>query len=214
MSRVCLTFDNGPEPGVTEGVLDALAARGLKATFFVIGRKLEDANRRRLAERTRAEGHRVGNHTYTHSVPLGRMEGAASQAEIDRTQDLLGDLAPERLFRPYGDGGVIGPHLLSGRARDRLAAARFTCVVWNAVPRDWADPQGWVDTALALCAAREHSLLVLHDLPTGAMRLLPTFLDRLAEIGADVTTDLPSDCLPIVAGKIMAGCGRFVTPGP
>src|SRR4029077_18310068 len=43
-----LTFDNGPEPGVTPRVLDILRERGIKATFFVIGEKLGDPERRRL----------------------------------------------------------------------------------------------------------------------------------------------------------------------
>ena len=68
---VTLTFDNGPEPEVTPGVLDTLAAAGIKATFFVLGHKLALPGRRALAERAAAEGHWIGNHTYTHSTPLG-----------------------------------------------------------------------------------------------------------------------------------------------
>ena len=51
-----LTFDNGPEPGVTPRVLDVLRERGIKTTFFVIGEKLGDGERRRLAVRGRTLG--------------------------------------------------------------------------------------------------------------------------------------------------------------
>src|SRR5262245_46296092 len=82
-----LSFDNGPEPGGTPLVLDILAERGIKSTFFVIGEKLADPERRRLARRARAEGHWIGNHTFTHSVPLGRQRDANSaENEIGRTQ--------------------------------------------------------------------------------------------------------------------------------
>ena len=76
MFDLTLTFDNGPEPGVTPRVLDILRERGIKATFFVIGEKLGDPERRRLAARAHDEGHWIGNHTFTHSVPLGQQHDA------------------------------------------------------------------------------------------------------------------------------------------
>ena len=208
---VTLSFDNGPEPGVTGAVLDVLAARGAAATFFVIGRKLAAPGARALAERARAEGHRVGNHTYSHSVPLGHAGPGAADREITATQALLGDLAPERLFRPYGDQGRLGPHLLSREARDLLVEGGYTCVLWNALPRDWIDPDGWVDRAMTQVAGQSHSLIVLHDLPTGAMRHLPAFLDRLEQAGVPVTLDYPADCLAIVDGRPTDRCAACVT---
>jgi peptidoglycan/xylan/chitin deacetylase (PgdA/CDA1 family) len=212
MRRIALTFDNGPEPGVTDGVLDVLGSFGVKATFFVIGDKLRDPAGRRLAERAHAEGHRIGNHTLTHSVPLGRMQAEASRNEIAETQTLLGRLAPERLFRPYGQGGVIGPHLLSVEARDYLAENGYTCVLWNVLPRDWVNPATWVEVALAECASRPHSLVVLHDLPTGAMRRLPQFLEGVKSIGGEFTETFPPECLPILQGKPTLDCDRIVAP--
>ncbi|MBV9221035.1 MAG: polysaccharide deacetylase family protein [Methylobacteriaceae bacterium] len=208
--RVAITFDNGPEPGVTEGVLDILSRYEIKATFFVIGRKLERPEGRRLVARAAAEGHRIGNHTYTHTVALGRMDGRAAVDEICRTQDLIERVSTERLFRPYGEGGGLGPHLLSPAARDHLASHRFTCVLWNVVPGDWKDPEGWVDDAVAACSIRNSPVLVLHDLPTGALRRLPTFLDRLKALGAEMTQAFPDECVPIRAGVVAADCGRYV----
>ena len=60
MFDLTLTFDNGPEPGVTPRVLDALRERGIKTTFFVIGEKLGDPERHRLAARAHSEGHWIG----------------------------------------------------------------------------------------------------------------------------------------------------------
>ena len=104
-----LTFDNGPEPGVTPRVLDILRERGIKTTFFVIGEKLGDPERRRLAARAHDEGHWIGNHTFTHSVPLGQQhDPETAQNEIGRTQAAIGDLAhPQRWFRPFGGGGNL-----------------------------------------------------------------------------------------------------------
>jgi peptidoglycan/xylan/chitin deacetylase (PgdA/CDA1 family) len=204
MSRISLTFDNGPEPGVTDQVLDALRARGLAATFFVIGQKLATPAGRRLASRARDEGHKIGNHTFSHSVPLGLTENPdAAENEIGQTQRLLGDLAPDRLFRPNGNGR-LGPHLLSRRAVSYLAAGGFTCVTWSVLPRDWEEPDSWVERALRECSERTWSVVVLHDLPTGAMRRLPDFLDKLGEHETEIRSDFPDDCLPIVRGRLSA----------
>lgn len=211
---VTLSFDNGPEPGVTETVLDVLAERGIAATFFVIGRKLASRHGQALAVRARAEGHRVGNHTFFHQIPLGEASDAAAAEEIGATQDLLGDLAPEKLFRPVGGQGRLGPHLLSRAAHDLLVAGRFTCVLWNALPRDWDDPDGWEARALAQIAAHRAegraTALVLHDLPGGAMRHLPGFLDRLAADGVRFTREFPDEVVIIRAGVPAPWCERYV----
>src|SRR3546814_10351108 len=98
MFDVTLTFDNGPEPEVTPAVLDVLARKEVAATFFVLGHKLADPERRALAERAAAEGHWIGNHTYTHETPLGRLPGEdVPEREIGRTQALIGSLGhPDR----------------------------------------------------------------------------------------------------------------------
>ena len=66
MFDLTLSFDNGPTPDVTPHVLDVLGRRGVKSTFFVIGEKLVRPANRALAERAHAEGHWVGNNTWSH----------------------------------------------------------------------------------------------------------------------------------------------------
>ena len=101
MFDLTLSFDNGPEPEVTPHVLDILAKHGIKTTFFVIGEKLLDPERRSLAKRARDEGHWIGNHTFTHSVPLGRQRDPdTAEHEIGRTQALIGDLAHRQALVP------------------------------------------------------------------------------------------------------------------
>jgi len=214
MHPVTLTFDNGPEPGVTDFVHNVLAARGIPATFFLIGRKLATPYGLALADQARAAGHVIGNHTFSHRTPLGEAPDAVAAQEILATQALLGDLAPERLFRPYGNGGQLGAHLLSPTARDMLVAGGFTCVVWNAVPRDYSDPDGWPETALSQIAAHRATgvatVLVLHDIAEGPMRHLPAFLDRLLETGVRFTQEFPDETVAIRAGQPTPLCARFV----
>lgn len=213
MFDLTLTFDNGPEPDVTPGVLDILGERGIKTTFFVIGEKLDDPARRRLAARAADEGHWIGNHTYTHSVPLGRQPGAeTAQHEIGRTQAAIGELThPNRWFRPFGGGGNLDDRLLKPSVVDYLAHNKHSCVLWNAIPRDWDDPDGWTDRALDQCRAQPWTLLVLHDLPTGAMAHLERFLERAETNGARFRQDFPPQCVPMRNGEIALPIQSYVS---
>jgi peptidoglycan/xylan/chitin deacetylase (PgdA/CDA1 family) len=211
-STVTLSFDNGPEPEVTAGVLDVLRARRLRATFFVLGHKL--AAHRAVAERAHAEGHWIGNHTWSHAGPLGALENDAAEAEIGRTQALIGSLShPDKLFRPQGGGGALGPHLLNAAALRYLERGGFTCVLWNAVPGDFRDADGWVERALDLCARPEPVALVLHDLPNGAMRHLDRFLGILTDRGTAFTQDFPDACVLLRRGEPQRAVSPYVASG-
>lgn len=211
MFDLTLTFDNGPDPDTTPAVLDSLGRRSIRTTFFVVGQNLAAA--RGLAERAHAEGHWIGNHTWTHSGALGpRHEPDLAEAEIGRTQREIGALAhPHKFFRPQGDGGHIDNRLLNGPCLEFLARGRFTCVLWNAIPRDWNDPAGWVERAFNQCRAQKWTLMVLHDIPSGAMRHLDGFLDRVGEMGGCFRQEFPPDCMPIVEGVIVRPIDGYVT---
>jgi peptidoglycan-N-acetylglucosamine deacetylase len=211
LADLTLTFDNGPDPQVTPAVLDVLRRRSIHSTFFVVGGKIAGAEGRKLAERAYAEGHWIGNHTWTHSLPLGQREPEAAEDEIGRTQAAIGPLAhPHKLFRPFGGGGRLHEGLLSRAALNFLVRGRFTCVLWNAIPHDWDDPDGWVERALAQCKSAPWVLMVLHDLPTGAMRHLDRFLDRVGGSGIRLRQDFPPECVPIVEGRIALPVDRYV----
>jgi len=206
-----LSFDNGPSPDVTPSVLDVLAGRGVKSTFFVIGEKLGRPGHRALAERAHAEGHWIGNHTWSHSLPLGLMEADAAKSEFDRAQQAIGSLAhPRRFFRPYGQGGNLDHRLLSRPLVDHLAGRHVTIVLWSALPRDWQDPDGWVERALGQVAAQAWSLMVLHDLPTGAMRHLDRFLGLVDARGGRVRQDFSPDCMPMIDGRLTQPLDRYL----
>lgn len=213
--KVTLTFDNGPDAEVTPQVLDCLATHAVKATFFVIGEKVSFPQERAIARRASDAGHWIGNHTYTHTYPLGELDEKSAMEEFERTEEALSWLEqPMRLFRPYGRGGKIGPHLLCPAVVKRLQSDAITCVLWNCLPGDWRDPSGWLTRALADCHSRARSLVVLHDLPTGAMNHLAEFIKRLREDGFELTQEFPSDCVPILDGNIKLPLDPYVTQAP
>ena len=212
MFKLTLTFDNGPEPDVTPQVLEVLQRAGIRSTFFVLGSKLALPGRRALAQQARDQGHWIGNHTYSHGISLGESaDGDAVAKEIERTEELIGGLAhAPRLFRPNGGGGRLGAHLLSPRAREHLIEQRYSVVLWNAISEDWKDAQGWVARALLQCQARPWSLMVLHDLPGGAMAHLECFVGEARAAGAHFVQEFPPDCVPLCGGVATVELANYV----
>ncbi len=198
--RITLSFDNGPHPDVTPGVLDTLERHAIKTTFFVVGNKL--AAGRAASERAQAEGHWIGNHTWSHSIPFrDRGDAEFVHAEIDRTQAELGGLAhPDKFYRPYGGAGRIDGALNATAVR-RLIDGKFTCVLWNSVPGDFSDHDGWVETALRQIDTIEWPLVVLHDIHAAAMRHLDRFLGILEDRGSVFEQTFPASCVAIDHGR-------------
>ncbi len=96
---VSLTFDDGPDPTWTPLILDVLKREGVKATFFIIGSRAELYPD--LVRRIVAEGHELGNHTYTHSSLPGSSEQQL-RIELNATQRLIETITGRStlLFRP------------------------------------------------------------------------------------------------------------------
>jgi peptidoglycan/xylan/chitin deacetylase (PgdA/CDA1 family) len=213
MAQVTLTFDNGPEPEVTPHVLDVLAGHAIQASFFVIGGKLANPEGRKAAERAKAEGHWIGNHSYTHSVSLGEAPQAAFDDEVTKTQQEIGDLAhPDRLFRPYCNSGVLDKRVLKRGDVDRLVVEKYTCVLFNALTRDWEDGEGWVDAGLREINSRPWTTLVMHDIPrTGAMRQLDRFVNLVKDEGHEFVQNFSPDCVPVLRGDILLPMDGYVS---
>src|SRR3712207_2867320 len=101
-STVALTFDDGPSPRWTPQVLDILRARGVKATFFVIGANV--AAHPQIARRIVAEGHLIANHSYSHPN-FDTLSSAAQASEIDRTTQAIRNATGVRPCFFRGPGG-------------------------------------------------------------------------------------------------------------
>jgi chitin deacetylase len=138
VARVALSFDDGPGPA-TPALLDVLAARGAKATFFLLGRNLERAPD--VAIRLAREGHVLGNHTFSHARP-DAIAAPAFVDEIARTDVLIADACraagvgarrPVPVRLPYGPSDK-DPRLVA------LASLGRTHVHWTGDFQDWVEP--------------------------------------------------------------------------
>jgi peptidoglycan/xylan/chitin deacetylase (PgdA/CDA1 family) len=97
---VALTFDDGPDPELTPEVLDILQRAGIRATFMLVGERIAAAPD--LVRRAVAEGHHVGNHTWSHRS-LATLGPEEVREELTRTTELLGRIVPDAdvaFFRP------------------------------------------------------------------------------------------------------------------
>lgn len=166
---ICLTFDDGPHPVHTPHYLDLLAARQVRATFFVIG---ENAARHPdLVRRMVADGHAVGNHSYSHP----RREDLSARAmaqDIRRGADVIRDIcgvAPT-LYRP--PRGVLA-------ARDlwHLGWSGHTVVLWNQDPKDFSrqDSREVVDWFRAR-PPESGDVVLLHDVHPFSLAALPELI--------------------------------------
>ncbi|GAX42913.1 polysaccharide deacetylase [Tolypothrix sp. NIES-4075] len=128
---IALTFDDGPWPESTAKVLDILKKNNIKGTFFLIGRNLK--NFPELAKRIVAEGHVIGNHTWTHSYHFMNPQVAAY--ELDSTSDLIYQTTGVKttLFRP--PGGIMN-NGVAAYARNE----KYTIVMWSADSVDYSRP--------------------------------------------------------------------------
>ena len=198
---VTLTFDNGPTPGTTEPVLELLAAHAVPATFFAIGKKLATPAGRELGRRAVAARHRLGGHTWSHSVQFGEADDDVITDELARTRVAVEDVGGDGLlFRPYGAGGVIDDRLMSRFGASTLCSHGYSCVLWNVLPGDWRDPEGWVGHAMNGIDETPWSVVVLHDVVGAALDRLDEFLTAARSRGAEWSQEFPDECTPIRDG--------------
>ncbi len=221
MTRLTITFDNGPDPECTPGVLDLLAERGIGSTFFVCGQgnqrhpamQASAPQSRDILDRARDEGHWIGNHSLTHTVELGTtVDPQQIEQEIGGTDVLLDGYNYRRLFRPYMAGGRLGERTFSPPAVRYLLDHRYTVVLFNSCPRDWELPESWPEQALVDIDSREWTLLLVHDVARyGGMTALAGFFDEVERRGVEVVQDFPAECVPIAGGEIVDSLDGLVS---
>jgi len=188
---IAITIDDGPDPDVTPRVLEVLAARKARATFFCVGEQLQAHPA--LARELLAQGHSIENHTHSHPYHFSFLGPRAMAAEIARAQDVIGALAGRapRWFR--APAGLRNPILQPVLSSLGLRLASWTRRGFDTVERD---AQRVAERLLRGLAPRD--ILLLHDhraarTATGApviLEVLPRLLDALAAAGlATVTLD-------------------------
>ena len=187
-AEVAITIDDGPDPESTPALLDALDARGQRATFFVLG---ERAGRQPdLVRQIAARGHQVENHSLKHAYTTPFLAPRRLAAELQRASEIIRAAtgrAP-RWFRP--PVGLLSPRVVLAA---RLAGLQL--VGWTATARDGVATSQERALARLAPALLPGAVLVLHDHREGgppalSVALLPRLLDLLQARGLrSVTLD-------------------------
>ena len=152
---VALTFDDGPSPPYTDRLLDVLAKHDVKATFFLIGNRIE--KHPETVRRVIAEGHQVGNHSYSHPL-LGFLPPSYVQRQIERTDELLRQVGVKGaiVFR----APVLTRFLPVAWILAKGDRTHISCDVWS---WDWTTQNPDRITKTVLRKVKPGSIVVLHD---------------------------------------------------
>lgn len=182
---IYLSFDDGPHPEHTPRLLDLLATQRVRASFFLVGRNAE--RHPALAERIVAEGHMIGNHSYTHAS-FGPMPLRQQVGEFDRTDEVLRafDQRPRHRVRP--PQGHLSPALLL-----HCASHRRSIVYWSYDSLDYQrDSSEALRERLRAAPPRAGDIVLMHDDSDKATEALAALLPAWRQRGYQFLP-LPAD---------------------
>ena len=175
--KIALTFDDGPHPVYTKILLDGLAERGAKASFFVTGENAEKYPE--LILRMQKEGHLIGNHTYSH-IQLTSNNREAFRQELISTNEVLKEITgAEPIFvrPPYGSWDKGFEQELN-----------MFPVLWNIDPLDWCSHNAECIAAKVVENAGDGDIILMHDAYPSTVEAVRELIPALQEMGYTFVT--------------------------
>ncbi len=175
--RVALTFDDGPHPIYTEQLLDGLAERNVKVTFFVTG---ENASLHSdIILRMYKEGHLIGNHTYSH-IALNRNNRKEFREELIKTNQCIEEITGEEVLfvrPPYGSW-------------DKTLEKELNMfpVLWNVDPLDWCTDCPGTVVRRIMANVDDGDIILMHDYYGSSVTAALSVVDQLLEQGYEFVT--------------------------
>jgi peptidoglycan/xylan/chitin deacetylase (PgdA/CDA1 family) len=200
---IALTFDDGPRATLTPKLLDLLATRRIKATFFVIGQNV--AEHPEIVARAAREGHEIGNHTWSHPH-LDKMSDENVRRQLQQTENAIQSATGTKstlLRPPWGS-------LTARQKRWIHEEFGYEIILWDVDPLDWKRPGPSVVCNRITKETRAGSIVLAHDIHPGTIAAMPATLDQLEAKGFKFVTvselihmavpDTPSPALKQRAG--------------
>ena len=174
---VALTFDDGPNPATTNQALDTLSKYGIKATFFVLGKNV--SGNEEILKRMKADGHVIGNHSWSHPV-LSKLSLDEAKKQITDTEDALTKVlgSSSKLMRPpYG--------AITNDIRNSLD---LSFIMWDVDSLDWKSKNEAAILTEIQREVKNGSIILMHDIHAETVNALPKVIDYLKGQGYDFVT--------------------------
>jgi len=180
---IALTFDDGPHPQHTPALLDILKQYNVKATFFTVGKNVDRYPE--IAARIIAEGHEIGNHSYSHG-DLSKMSDSEIRTELDRSKDAIRratGVEPKIMRPPYG-GLALFPFQRSWIYTEY----QYPTILWSVDPFDWRDRNSALISQRLVAGAHTGAILLAHDIHASTIAAIPDTIFQLQRKGYTFTT--------------------------
>ena len=178
---VAITFDDGPSSSLTPQVLDILKRHGASATFFVLG---DNASRNpSILARAVAEGHEIGNHTYSH-IKMTSASAETIRSEISRTAAVIESATGRKakvMRPPYG---ATNANIVSNMFNNY----GMRSILWNIDTQDWRHPGVGVVVQRAVGGAKPGSIILLHDIHSSTLAAVEGIVTGLQARGYKLVT--------------------------
>lgn len=179
---IAITFDDGPDPKNTPRLLAILKERGIKATFYLLGRSVNSFPQ--VVREIVADGHEIGNHTWDHK-DLSHLSDAACLEELQKTQDAIVsacNITPATFRPPYGKVKMT-------QRKEIMEKFHYPAIIWEVDTEDWKKPfssQKVHDTILK--DTKPGSIILCHDIHAWTVDAMPAALDELKAKGFQFKT--------------------------
>lgn len=172
-----LTFDDGPSDVYTEEILDGLKERGVKASFFLIGKNIE--GREDLVKRMDEEGHLIGNHTYDH-VQLSKLSKKDALVEINKCSRIIHQITGKQV-------NYIRPPF--GAWNNKLdKATNLKVAMWDVDPRDWCTFDTQCIVRHIAAHVEDGYIILMHDGYETSVEAALQTVDQLKSQGYEFVT--------------------------
>jgi len=183
--KLALTFDDGPDDRATPRILDILKENSVKATFFLIGQhaRLYPDIVRRIA----AEGHTIGNHTWSHSN-MQRLAPYQARREISDNQELLDHLTGHKTALVRFPWGSVSPQIM-----ELVQKEGYRVIGWSVDSSDWLEPRSARIQAGLEAQVHNGAIILMHSIIFPAsqgvtVRVLPALIKNLKARGYQFVT--------------------------
>ena len=177
--EIALSFDDGPAPSYTPEILAILREADVKAAFFCIGSRV--AGNEVILSQTQAEGHVIGNHSYSHHFWFDLFSSKKMLADLKMMDNVLSAVTglQPRLFRP--PYGVINPNL-----KKAILRGGYTPIGWNVRSLDTVIKDEPTLLKKINKAIKPGAIVLFHDTSATTLAILPGFIRQVKERGYEI----------------------------